>query len=230
MTKEYPTMKRLADGIEQFRGFPPNSVNSYFADGILFDSGLKFFRNSLIRQLRGREIQGHALTHAHPDHQGASRAVCETFQVPLWCGALDAQAVESGHLITQMPQTAMSRIAAGLIAGPACPVSRRLVEGDQVGPFRVIDVPGHSPGHVAYWRELDRVLILGDVFTNMNLFTSLPGLHEPPSFFTVDPAQNRRSARKLLELGIEPRLVCFGHGPPLQDTKKFVGFLERMPV
>jgi glyoxylase-like metal-dependent hydrolase (beta-lactamase superfamily II) len=98
-----------------------------------------------------------------------------------------------------------------------------------VGGFRVIDVPGHSPGHVAYWRESDQVLILGDVLTNMNLFTTLPGLHEPPRFFTVDPAMNRRSARKILELGLEPSLVCFGHGPPLQDTEKFLAFLRRLP-
>jgi glyoxylase-like metal-dependent hydrolase (beta-lactamase superfamily II) len=223
-------MKRLAKGIEQIRGFPPNSVNSYFAEGILFDSGLKTQRGWLLRQLKGRELVAHALTHAHPDHQGASLAVCQSFNVPLWCGTLDADAVESGRLLSQMPGNLMARLSAGLMAGPACPVARRLVEGDRVGDFRVIDVPGHSPGHLAYWRESDRVLILGDVLTNMNLFTTLPGLHQPPTFFTVDPAANRRSARRLLELGIEPALVCFGHGPPLQDTAKFIDFLKRLPV
>jgi glyoxylase-like metal-dependent hydrolase (beta-lactamase superfamily II) len=224
------TMKRLADGIEQLDGFPPNSVNCYFADGILFDAGLKFYRGRYLRQLRSREVQGHALTHAHPDHQGASRAICDAFPIPLWCGAVDAEAVESGRLYPlSMPRNPMAWLSGRLLSGPACPVSRRLVEGDMVGGFRVIDVPGHSPGHVAYWREPDRVLILGDVLTNMNVFTSIPGLHQPPSFFTVDPALNRRSARKILELGLEPELVCFGHGPPLKDTAKFLDFLRKLP-
>ena len=222
-------MKILASGIEQIQGFPPNAVNSYFGDGILFDSGLKTQGRWLISQLRGREIQAHALTHAHPDHQGASRRVAETFGVPVWCGTLDADAIESGNLRTQMPNSPMSWLSASLMSGPACPVARRLVEGDLVGNFRVIEVPGHSPGHLAYWRESDRVLILGDVLTNMNIFTMIPGLHQPPSFFTVDPAQNRRSARRILELGLEPALVCFGHGPPLRDTTKFLDFLRRLP-
>lgn len=223
-------MKRLAEGIEQIHAFPPNAVNSYFADGILFDSGLKTQRGWLLSQLKGRAIEAHALTHAHPDHQGASRAVSEKFGVPVWCGAVDAEAVETGRLGLAMPKNPMGWMSRSLMAGPACPVSRRLVEGDAVGGFRVIDVPGHSPGHVAYWRESDRVLILGDVLTHMNIFTMIPGLHQPPTFFTVDPARNRRSARRLLELGIEPSLVCFGHGPPLRDTGKFVKFLERLPV
>ena len=46
----------------------------------------------------------------------------------------------------------------------------------------------------------------------MNVLTGFPGLHEPPTFFTPDPALNRVSARKLAAL--EPALVCFGHGDP----------------
>ena len=59
-----------------------------------------------------------------------------------------------------------------------------LREGDEVAGFKVLDVPGHSAGHVAYWRESDRALICGDVFTNMDTITGIPGLHEPKAFFT----------------------------------------------
>ena len=82
-------------------------------------------------------------------------------------------------------------------AGPPYPVARRLREGDEVAGFKVLDVPGHSPGHVAYWRESDRALIAGDVLNNMNLMTGIPGLHEPRVEFTTDPALNRESARRL---------------------------------
>ena len=43
----------------------------------------------------------------------------------------------------------------------------------------MLDVPGHSAGHVAYWRDSDRALICGDVFTNIDTITGVPGLHEP---------------------------------------------------
>jgi hydroxyacylglutathione hydrolase len=91
----------------------------------------------------------------------------------------------------------------------------------------VLEVPGHSRGHVAYWRESDGVLILGDVLNNMNLLTGRPGLHDPPVVFTVDPARNRSSARRLAEL--RPRLSCFGHGPPLRDPGAFAEFIARLP-
>jgi glyoxylase-like metal-dependent hydrolase (beta-lactamase superfamily II) len=102
-------------------------------------------------------------------------------------------------------------------------VARALHEGDEVAGFRVLEVPGHSRGHVAYWRESDRVLIAGDVLNNMNVATGIPGLREPLKIFTPDPARNRESARRLAPL--EPRLVVFGHGPPLRDTRKFVDFI-----
>jgi hydroxyacylglutathione hydrolase len=93
---------------------------------------------------------------------------------------------------------------------PAHPIARRLREGDTVGAgFSVLDVPGHSPGHIALWREADRTLIAGDVFFN------LPRLGPPPRSLTVDPDTNRASMLRLAEL--RPALVLFGHGPPLRD-------------
>src|SRR5665809_96818 len=81
-------------------------------------------------------------------------------------------------------------------------------------------VPGHSAGHVAYWREADRVLILGDVFNNLNVITGVPGLNDPKPYLMPDTARNRQSAGRLAAL--EPAVVCFGHGAPLKDTRKYV--------
>ena len=67
---------------------------------------------------------------------------------------------------------------------PAHPVARALSEGDEVAGFTVLETPGHTPGHVSYWRERDRVLIVGDVLVNVNFNTSVTGLHEPPTFAT----------------------------------------------
>jgi glyoxylase-like metal-dependent hydrolase (beta-lactamase superfamily II) len=107
-------------------------------------------------------------------------------------------------------------------------VARVLREGDEVAGFTVLDTQGHSPGHISLWRESDRVLILGDVLNNMNLLTGITGLQEPPVAFTPDPARNRASARRLAAL--EPELVCFGHGPPLRDSRKLAEFIARMPA
>jgi glyoxylase-like metal-dependent hydrolase (beta-lactamase superfamily II) len=113
-----------------------------------------------------------------------------------------------------------------VFTGPPHPVARRLNEGDEVAGFAVLDVPGHSAGHVAYWRDSDRTLICGDVFTNIDTITGVPGLHAPKTFFTPDPERNRESMRRLAAL--EPKLVCFGHGRPLRDPEKLKRFTDRV--
>jgi len=217
-------MRPLADDFVQIAVMPFSSVNAYVAGGVLFDAGTRQSKNKLLKALRGQAVTAHALTHAHPDHQGSSHAVCEALGIPLWCGAGDADAMESGDF--GIPDNAVSRFVDRVWTGPPHPVYRRLKEGDEVGGFTVIETPGHSPGHVVYWRERDRTLIIGDVLRNMSFATLLPGLREPPAVFTPDPAQNRASARKLL--GLNPALVAFGHGAPLRDAGRFNEFVSSL--
>jgi hydroxyacylglutathione hydrolase len=223
-------MKQLADEVFQLRGFPRDAINVYLAGDVLVDAATRQGKRRILRQLRGRTLSAHALTHAHADHQGASHAVCTEFGVPYWVGKHDVEAAEGG------PEAVSRRQRPGMInrfqkrfwTGPRHPVDRSLKEGDTVGQFTVLEVPGHSAGHVAYWRERGRVLILGDVVNTMNLLTSRKGLQEPPALFTPDPARNRASIRRLAEL--RPALVCAGHGPPLRDSDAFVAFAESLPT
>jgi glyoxylase-like metal-dependent hydrolase (beta-lactamase superfamily II) len=171
-------------------------------------------------------VRAHALTHAHPDHFGSSHAICEQLEIPLWCGKNDAEVAEGAR-----PAPGQGRAAKLLSKLPPPqphPVERRLNEGDDVAGFTVLHVPGHSPGHVAYWRESDRALICGDVLFNLSLPTLRPGLREPYASFTPDPARNRDSARRLADL--KPNLILFGHGPPLNDGAPFVSFIEALPA
>ena len=221
-------MKQLADGVWQLSLFPPNAINVFLLDDVLIDASTRFASRKIIKELEGRPLSAHALTHAHPDHQGASHAVCEKFGVPFWVGEKDVAAAEDPKLIGErQPDHFMAQLFAKTMTGPAHRVDRVLREGDEVASFKVIDVPGHSAGHVAFWRESDGVLVLGDVLNSADVYTLIPGLREPKDYFTPDPAENRRSARKLAAL--EPKLVLFGHGPPVRDTKKFVDFVHGLP-
>jgi len=211
-------VRKLADELFILSGFPPYAINVYLAGDVLIDAGSRHAAGRILRQLEGRTVNAHALTHAHGDHQGSSHEVCEKLGLPLWCGELDAPAVEDGRIRERMPSHPINTLVGMILPGPPHPVDRRLHEGDEVAGFRVLDTPGHSAGHVSFWRESDRTLICGDVFVNMDTITGLPGLGAPKDFFTPDPARNRESMRRLAEL--EPELVCFGHGRPLRDPAK----------
>ena len=221
-------MRRLADGLWLLKGFPPNAINVYLVGDVLVDAGTRHSHRRILRQLRGRAIAAHALTHVHPDHQGSTHRICGTLGIPLWCPEGDAPAMEDGDVVGRMPPTRLNRINGRLLAGPPHPVDRPLREGDEVGGFTVLDTPGHTAGHVAFWRESDRALVMGDVLNGMNLFTGIPGLHEPPASFTIDPARNRESARRLAEL--RPALACFGHGPPVREPSRVAEFVASLPA
>jgi hydroxyacylglutathione hydrolase len=220
-------VKRLADGLYQLKGFPPDAINVYLADGVLIDAATRHAGRRILRQLDGHEVTAHALTHAHPDHQGASAEVCQKLGLPYWVGEGDVKAAESGDMVTPQPDHPMPRLSQRAFAGPGHPVDRVLHEGDEVGSFKVLEAPGHSAGHVVFWRESDRVLIIGDVLFNVHPTTFRPGLHQPADHFTPDPARNRESAGRLATL--EPALVCFGHGKPLRDTREFTDFVAGLP-
>ena len=221
-------MRQLARDVYLLRGWPPNAINVYLVGDVLIDAATRQGEKRILRQIAGRTLSAHSLTHAHPDHQGSSHAICERFGIPLWCGQGDVPAMETpGAISNSQAPGWLNTLQARFWTGPPHPVARALVEGDEVAGFTVLESPGHSRGQVAYWRESDRVLILGDVLNNVNVMTGLPGLHEPPSIFTPDPARNRRSARRLAEL--RPRVTCFGHGAPLRDPGRLADFVARMP-
>jgi glyoxylase-like metal-dependent hydrolase (beta-lactamase superfamily II) len=217
-------MNELAPGVHHINCMPmPNAVNAYLLGDVLVDAGGRRHGRRIKKALSGHRVSAHAITHAHPDHQGASHEICTDLGIPYWVPEGDVAAAENPKLIRErQPSHPIAQFMDRIFTGPAHPVDRALVDGDEVAGFKVIHAPGHSAGHVVFWRESDRVLVVGDVLCNQDSITGIPGLQLPKNFFTPDPARNRESARALGPL--EPSLVVFGHGKPLRDTKKFVEF------
>lgn len=220
-------MNQVTDDVWQIPLVPRNGVNAYLVGDVLVDAGYILSGKKVVAAVKGREVRAHALTHVHNDHAGGTRHVHEALGVPVWIGVDDAPFLRSG----KAPVPPGNRIAAlfGPVAGsPKVEPERELSEGDELGHgFVVLDTPGHSPGHVSFWREADRTLICGDVFFNLNIVTFAYGLRQPPDLFTYDVGQNRASERRLAEL--DPAVVCFGHGPPLRDPAAIRAFVARLP-
>ncbi len=204
-------MQQLAEGVWQLKGFPPNNINVYVLGDVLIDAGGALDRRRILKQTASHTLTAHALTHAHFDHYGSSHAICTKLGIPLWCGADDVEAVEAGKMVGLGGRM--------LPAARKHPVARALKEGDEVAGFTVLDTPGHSPGHVSYWRESDRTLVCGDVMWGYNPFTlrggdprALPG-RQPRSGAEprVRPAPGRaRAGPRLLrsrEAAAGPRRV-----------------------
>jgi hydroxyacylglutathione hydrolase len=221
-------MKQVADDVWVLPSFPPNSINAWLAGDLLVDAQTRRDGKKIVKHVRGR-AKTHVLTHAHPDHQGASHYVCSELAIPYWVGQFDVPPAENPKLIRErQPSHPIAQFMDRAFTGPAHPVDKALVDGDIVGDWRVIDAPGHSAGHIVLWREADKVLIVGDVLNSTNpLMPMRTGLRLPFDFFTPDPARNRASARALADLG-EPSVVLFGHGPPVRDGRAFRAFCQSL--
>ena len=79
--------------------------------------------------------------------------------------------------------------------------------------------PGHSPGHVSFFREMDRTLIVGDAFVTMRQESALAVLTRrqevwrPPAYYTIDWSAARDSVAALAAL--RPYVAATGHGLPM---------------
>lgn len=211
-------MHTIADDVWQLPLTPRNGINAFLIGDVLVDTGVKQSADKIAGMLDGHGISAIALTHAHGDHAGAMKDLAARLGVPVWCGAADREATESGRMVLSpaFRRPALAKVANAAAGFDGNRVERTLAEGDSLSAgFTVLDTPGHSPGHVSFWRESDRTLICGDVFFNMNALTTVPGLREPIALFTPDPAENRESERRLAAL--KPASVGFGHGPVLSD-------------
>lgn len=217
-------MKAVAEGIWQLDGFPAHAINAFFADGVLFDCRTRWSAGHIARQLRDDRVSLIALTHAHPDHWGAAPTLSRRLGVPVAVHHADAEVV-SGR--ARAGEHIAFELGRRFLEGGACDDVVPLQEGDQVGEFTVVHAPGHSSGHVIYFRERDRVAVAGDIVNTMELWSRRRRLGQPPPHLSVDAAENRRSIAKLVSL--RPSLVLPGHGPALEDTALLVEFERSLP-
>ena len=92
------------------------------------------------------------------------------------------------------------------------PLTATMNEGDEVAGFRVIELPGHSPGQIGLWRESDRLALSSDCFYTIDLWGRSCDPQLPAAFYNYDTEQARSSLRKLAAL--EPAAAWPGHARP----------------
>jgi glyoxylase-like metal-dependent hydrolase (beta-lactamase superfamily II) len=221
-------MRELAEGVWQLPGLIPNLINAYVIrtpeGDVVIDAATRWAGGRFLRALRGRRLALVALTHVHPDHQGTAHEICTRCRVPLACHEADAEVMEG--LRPTVPGTAIIRLFERILCGPPHPVARRFRGGEMLGEWEVVPTPGHTPGHVSFFRRRDGVILVGDLVRHAGLRKRTGRLSEPPHFFSADFRENRRSIRKLLEM--RPRLMLFGHGPPLDELAPLERLLARL--
>lgn len=165
------------------------------------------------------------MTHGHFDHFGALEALVAKWQVPVWVHELEKPYFD-GTASYPPPDPGVGGGLMALLSPlyPRGPVDvssylQVLPEDGSVPPlpgWKWVHTPGHTPGHVSYWRESDRVLIVGDAFITTaqesaySVALQKPEMHGPPMYFTQDFEASKVSVDRLIAL--EPEVAVVGHG------------------
>lgn len=141
------------------------------------------------------------LTHGHLDHVGAARLAADRWQIPIV-----GPHREDAFLLQSLPQQA--QMFGFPEIEPFAP-DTWLNHGDRVAlgerELEVLHLPGHTPGHVAFYDRDDGYIQVGDV-----LFAGSIGRTDFPR---GNHAELIRSIKeRLFPLGDEVRFIP-GHGP-----------------
>ena len=143
------------------------------------------------------------LTHQHLDHVRGAAEIERIRHAVVACHVADAPYVE-GRAVPRMG------FLMRLFARPSpVPVRRTLSDGESVGPFRVVYVPGHTVGEVAFYLPDRRILFSGDSVVERKGRLTLPAPR-----FAADLRQAVASLQTLRKLEIE--LLLPGHGAPVR--------------
>lgn len=193
----------------------------------LVDAGVAGQWSELQDELRamGRslaDVRGVVLTHGDTDHIGYAERLRSEHRIPVFVHEADA-ARARGEI---KPKTSMGKVRIGPLlrflwyAGRRGGLRTRYLREvrtfrggetlDLPGSPRVIPMPGHSPGSVAFHVPSVDAVFVGDALTTRDVLTGAGGPRPAP--FTDDPDGAAASLEALEAL--DAHWVLPGHGPP----------------
>ena len=218
-------MKELAPGVHALGGKKGGRVRAFLLEtngelslvDTLFENDGRGVLDAIRRLGRKpTDLKRIALTHAHRSHLGGLAALKRATGATVVGHEREADVV-SGDRPAQsvgLKPTAPLRtypFQVGIFLNRPkhrpCPLDESIGDGDAVGPLQVLHIPGHSPGHLAFFWPERRVLISGDAIATW------PRFEAGWPAFTLNPEQQVESIRRLAAL--EAGIVGVGHGDPI---------------
>ncbi len=194
------------------------------------------------------------LTHGHFDHAGNAQALSDHWDVPIYAHPLEMPYLAGrsdypppdptvggaiAMLSRVMPHSgydfgARLRAYVATTGQPDAANAEGILPG--LDGWRWVFTPGHSPGHVAFFRESDRTLLAGDAIATMNMDSWIElavkqrELAPAGNPFISDWEKYIQSSQTLAAL--EPETLGAGHGYPMSghelpdDLGRFVRHLS----
>ncbi|NHN31627.1 MBL fold metallo-hydrolase [Paenibacillus agricola] len=206
------------------RFFPVNCYLVEEEDGLtVIDAALPYSVKGIFKAAAqiGKPITRIVLTHAHGDHIGALDALKAALpEVPVFISARDARLLAGDRSLDANEMQTPIRGGVPKAGSIKTKPDVLLHDGDRVGSLLAIEVPGHTPGSMAFLDIRNRALIAGDAFQTrggMAVTGQVVPLFPFPAMATWNKEASLDSARKMHSLN--PSLLAVGHGLMLENPQ-----------
>lgn len=201
---------------------------------VLIDAGIGNCAEKIIRNAKefvgsSRPPEAIILTHGHFDHIGALQKLIDLWDVPVFAHSKEFPYLTGkSHYPPPDPTVGGGAMALVSFVYPNGPIDigyrLKPLPGNgiinEIPEWKIIETPGHSPGHISLFRESDRTLIAGDAFVTVKQESAISVLKQakelsgPPAYFTCDWVAAEESVKKLAALN--PEIAATGHGIPMR--------------
>jgi len=217
---------KIIDNVFVVPGVVANPYLIIDMDGLtVIDTGLPRSHKKILAYVASlgkssRDIKRIIITHADFDHIGGLAALQAATGARTYASRIEADAIAEGKSSRAIKPTGFSlrRVLFGLISPfmKAAPVQvdEILAEGDTLpvlGGLRVVETPGHTPGHISLFAPSTGVLFCGD-----SMVSDANGLQGSRPGITWDETKARESERK--QAALSAQIVCSGHGSVVTDA------------
>lgn len=208
---------------------------------VLIDAGMPKSGGDIIevaeeRFGKGTRPEAILISHGHFDHVGGIVELINKWRVPVYAHPLEFPYL-TGKLDYPEPDTS---VEGGLLAkissiyphlavdisGALQPLPPNFSVPD-LPEWKWIHTPGHSPGHVSFFRERDRLLLSADAFITVRqdsfykVLLQKKEVNGPPRYLTTDWPAARKSVARLQTL--QPATVIPGHGSAMEGEELNAG-------
>ena len=198
------------------------------ADGLtLIDTGLPRNEQTILAYVASlgksvRDVKRIILTHSDFDHVGSLAALQKLTGARTYASKIEADAIAAGKpsRIPKIPMGSFMRrlrfiLMRLFVKVTPLQVDEILTEGQVLpvmGGLRVVETPGHTPGHISLFAPAAGILFCGDSMVTYDNNID----DEPRPAATWDQTIAQASIVRQSLLGAH--IVCSGHGPVVTDA------------
>ncbi len=190
----------------------------------LIDTGISRNTTNVLKYLAGlgkqpSDLKRILITHSDGDHVGALADLKSATGARIYTSSIEARAIAAAHPSRELKRQGLRMfllmLIMPLIKVKPAQVDELLNDGQELpilGGLRVVNTPGHTPGHISFYVPAAKILFCGDsmVVEKNGTLRCSRGAN------TWDEDKAKESVK--LQQALGANIVCSGHGPVVREA------------